>query len=324
MYKLSIIIPVYNVRDFIIACLQSIERQDYIDEIEVIVVDDGSPDDTVSLIQTYMKTSKLNINIVSQANQGIGGARNTGISNASGEYIWFIDPDDTIQEYCVKDIYDYAHDNDLDVVIFDLVDVDEQGNELYVEVGADSSMHRKVLDKETGRSLLTYVQSPTNRWIKKSLWQNVKYLPVRCFEDFDTIPKVTSLGSRFGYLNKHYYFYLQRSTSLMHEIDGGKFALMLDVVRDLEEYFLQRQEFQQEIEYLIIENAYLMTTVRLLKSKEGIHAVRDMRDLILSNHKGYWKNPYMSRLTMAHKVYLKLLDLNFVMILQFMVKMFFK
>lgn len=92
----SIIIPVYNGEKYIIKCLNSIAGQNY-SAMEIVAVDDGSTDKSVGLIRAYAEKTSVPVILVSQKNQGQGAARNTGIDNVSGEYLMFVDQDDTIE-----------------------------------------------------------------------------------------------------------------------------------------------------------------------------------------------------------------------------------
>lgn len=95
MTKMSLIIPVYNVENYLRECLDSCINQT-LKDIEIICVNDCSPDDSASILEEYaMKDSRIRI-VTHKENKGLGGARNTGVENASGEYIWFIDSDDFI------------------------------------------------------------------------------------------------------------------------------------------------------------------------------------------------------------------------------------
>lgn len=93
--EISIVIPVWNRQNKILTALQSIEKQTF-KNIEVIVVDDGSDDNSVNVIKQYKNTSKLNINLIQIEHSGVSIARNYGIDNAKGDYIFFLDSDDYI------------------------------------------------------------------------------------------------------------------------------------------------------------------------------------------------------------------------------------
>ncbi len=105
MLKLSIIIPLYNVEKYIGKCLDSIFSQQVSDkDYEVIVVNDGTPDNSMAIVESYMCHS--NLKIVNQENKGLSGARNRGIQEATGDYIWFVDSDDFVAEKSLNIIFD--------------------------------------------------------------------------------------------------------------------------------------------------------------------------------------------------------------------------
>jgi len=99
--KLSIIVPVYNVEKYIVRCINSLVHQNF-DDYEIIVVDDGSPDRSIEVLNESVRSNK--ISIIRQANAGLSSARNTGLKSANGEYIWFFDSDDWAEENCLGEI----------------------------------------------------------------------------------------------------------------------------------------------------------------------------------------------------------------------------
>lgn len=117
--RVSIIVPFYNVEQFIGRCLDSIYRQNLPEnEYEVICVDDCSPDNSLSIVELYAK-DHLNLKIVrNQTNRKLGGARNAGLDVAIGDYIWFVDSDDLIEDNVLKELCSIAEENDLDVLHF--------------------------------------------------------------------------------------------------------------------------------------------------------------------------------------------------------------
>ena len=100
-YKLSIIVPVYNVEKYIVKCISSLLNQNH-DSYELIIVNDGTKDDSINLIKQNFNDKR--ISIINQENEGLSSARNTGLHNAKGEYIWFFDSDDWISNNALKDI----------------------------------------------------------------------------------------------------------------------------------------------------------------------------------------------------------------------------
>jgi len=115
--KLSIIIPVYNVEPYVEKCLRSCAEQNIpYSDYEIIVVNDGTKDNSLNIVERVAKEYS-NITVVSQKNAGLSAARNKGLSLAVGEYIWFIDSDDWIEDNCFKKLTDLLYENCLDGLI---------------------------------------------------------------------------------------------------------------------------------------------------------------------------------------------------------------
>ena len=109
--KLSIIIPCYNVENFVQNCTESIVMQQGFD-FEMIMINDGSKDNTLHVLENLAEKD-FRIKVINQQNQGLSGARNTGIENATGEYIMFVDADDTLEPEALKTIADFFQEEDL-------------------------------------------------------------------------------------------------------------------------------------------------------------------------------------------------------------------
>lgn len=125
MLKLSIILPFYNVEKYIATCLDSIYKQGLPeDQFEIICIDDCSPDNSAEIVQSYIKRY-TNIKLIKhEQNKGLGGGRNTGLNHAKGEYVWFVDTDDTIVDYKLFDLLE-KFKTSLDVLLFNYQRVDD-------------------------------------------------------------------------------------------------------------------------------------------------------------------------------------------------------
>ncbi len=119
--KLSIIMPVYNVEDYLCKCIDSVLNQDY-EDYEVILVDDGSPDECPKICDSYAKKHD-NIRVVHRENGGLSAARNSGIEVAIGEYILFVDSDDYIEPNVLGTLMEQVEREQLDVLRFDYQNV---------------------------------------------------------------------------------------------------------------------------------------------------------------------------------------------------------
>ena len=126
--KVSVIIPVYNVQDFLAKCIESVINQT-INDIQIILVDDGATDNSGQICDEYAKKDKR-ITVIHKQNQGLGFARNTGLDVANGDYIFFLDSDDWILPYSIKELYEIAKQNNADIVCYNFFKVyDRNQNE---------------------------------------------------------------------------------------------------------------------------------------------------------------------------------------------------
>ena len=116
MIKVSVIVPVYNVENYLVKCLDSLVHQT-LKDIEIIVVNDGSPDNSQNIIDTYVKKYPKKIKAFSKKNGGQGSARNYGLKYAKGEYIAFVDSDDYVDLDMFFKMYNKAKEDNSDIVI---------------------------------------------------------------------------------------------------------------------------------------------------------------------------------------------------------------
>ena len=118
----SVIMPLYNVEDYILDCVKSIVSQTY-ENIELIIVDDGSKDESVHIAEKFLNISGINYKIITQKNKGLSSARNTGEKEANGDYICYIDADDTIAPRHIEQLVCCLRENNLDFAFSDFISV---------------------------------------------------------------------------------------------------------------------------------------------------------------------------------------------------------
>lgn len=139
---ISIIIPVYNVEAYLRGCLESIVMQDF-NSIEVILVDDGSPDCSPSICDEYSESYQY-IKVIHKKNGGVGSARNVGLDLAEGEWIWFVDGDDMIKEHSLFILADAIRNNPCDTIVHGLVNLYDDGSVMEGEHEPDTESERNV------------------------------------------------------------------------------------------------------------------------------------------------------------------------------------
>ena len=126
---ISVIVPVYNVEDYLISCMDSIINQT-LENIEVICINDGSTDESLKILKEYEKKDER-VKVYSKQNSGQGTARNFGLENAIGEYVLFVDSDDWIDIETCEILYDVAKSKELDLLIFLATNFDDENNVFY-------------------------------------------------------------------------------------------------------------------------------------------------------------------------------------------------
>lgn len=210
--KYSIIIPVYNVEEYLDRCLKSILNQTY-SNYEVIIVNDGSPDNSDNIIKSYEKEDKR-FKGYKKVNGGLSDARNYGLKYATGDYLIFIDADDYIENNYLEKVNDVLERNkDIDVLKFKIKLVDEGGNLIRMENG---------LNKEGVTSFdelvkLEFLEPAWSYVYKLSFWKenNFTYLKGMIHEDFGLTPEILMKANKIYYLNSYLYNYVQRNGSIM-------------------------------------------------------------------------------------------------------------
>lgn len=207
--KLSIIIPVYNVEKYIKKCLLSCVTQDIsLDKYEIIVVNDGSPDNSKEIIDILAK-QYANIHVIEQENSGLSMARNNGLKVAIGEYIWFVDSDDWIENYCLKSII-----NKLEETTPDLLQL--QYRYVYDDSNKNRDADKCIIDNViSGKKQLVKggVPAPAQFTIYKRQFlidNNLMFYPRIYHEDSEFKPRAVYCAERCVSYDEIVYNYYQR------------------------------------------------------------------------------------------------------------------
>lgn len=309
MPDITVIIPVYNVEKYLKKCVDSVEKQTY-KNFEVILVDDGSTDSSGELCDVLAKEND-NIRVIHQENKGLGGARNTGIESCNTEYIMFLDSDDYIHPELLEKCVDVLKKNSCDIVLFDMISVNEQGeNGILYSAPCDSG---KILSK-TERGGLCLNPSACDKVYRTALFKdNGIYYPNKVwYEDLRTTPKLLVFAERVMKLESEpLYYYLQRSDSIMHTPDYDRIVKeRIAAVKDLCAFFKERslfKEYSEMLEFIVIYHAFLLPCLEMYR-KSGNY--KKYLDILLENLKEEipkpLENPYLRFLRKNELTVLKL------------------
>ena len=210
--KISVIVPVYNVENYLEKCLNSLVNQT-LEEIEILVINDGSTDDSQKIIDEFQKKFHQKIKAFSKKNGGLSDARNFGIERASGNFLAFVDSDDYISENMLQEMYDLAIKNEAELVICNLQKVDEHGN-VTQKLTQISNFSEKI-DMEKNFSVFSDLSYfACNKIFKKELFDGKRFQKGMHFEDIELIPQILLQCKILAKTDAFHYQYLERSNSI--------------------------------------------------------------------------------------------------------------
>lgn len=293
----SVIIPVYNVEKYIEKCICSVLAQTFTD-FEIIVVIDGSTDSSEAIVRKLLKENHEKITIINQENAGLGGARNTGIRNARGEYLLFVDSDDYIEKNLLFDAVEMIKSENSDVVLFDFDYVDDKGTLLK----HGSAFQTDNTDFFSMPEVLTAWPCAWNKLYRKNLFtENGIFYPCRLwFEDLATTPKILSEARKISYINKSYYNYVQRADSIMSDSKANAARILrnreiLTAYESTEKYLLKSGDdgrYFQELEYLAVYHILFTATMRVNEIDPANKLQAELVDYTLKKYPHFEKNKY--------------------------------
>jgi len=213
--SISIIVPIYNVEEYLSRCLDSIVGQTY-QNLEIILVDDGSSDGCGVICDQYAEKDNR-IRVIHQENSGVAAARNAALDCMTGEYVMFVDSDDWISEDAVQVLYDRMVRDGSDMAIGKHANVYEDGK-------VDDKSYDWIKDEViTGQEALgrlgddhRFAVVPWGKLYKKLLFANIAYPPMTCGEDCWIYPLLLNKCKKISSINRLVYNYYQRNDSVLH------------------------------------------------------------------------------------------------------------
>lgn len=304
MINLSVIVPVFNVEKYLDKCLNSLANQT-LDNYEVIVVNDGTKDNSQEIIDKYVKKFPNIFKPYIKDNGGLSDARNYGVEYATGKYITFLDSDDYIEKDLYKNVLDIALKDDLDLVVSDL--------EYIWEDNSKEPLKKEGLNRVASDDIKSLFLSPLFSWnkvYKKELFDKLecKYPVGLWYEDIPVTLKFFSSINNVGYYNKVGYHYLQRSSSIMGSSYNEKmydiFTIFEGVIKDFKERN-KCDEFHDELEYLFIEHFLVYGAFRFLRTDYYKELMSKAFKFVSDYFPNYMDNKYIKTLGKKNELFLK-------------------
>lgn len=214
---ISVIVPVYNVEKYLCKCVDSVINQTY-KNLEIILVDDGSPDSCGKICNKYANKD-ARVKVIHKENGGLSDARNIGIDAAKGEYLAFIDSDDYIAPEMIETLYNYISRDGSDMALCNFTYVDEK----FIEIkdrNSDSPIQNELISGEEALKKLTerkswYYVVAWNKLYKRCLFEKIKFPKGKVNEDEFVVHHIFYKCNTISCVKNSFYFYVQREGSIM-------------------------------------------------------------------------------------------------------------
>lgn len=298
MTKMSVIVPVYNVEELLPKCLDSLVNQTF-DDYEVIVVNDGSPDNSQKIIDDYYKKYPNIIKPLKKENGGLSSARNYGLKYANGEYILYVDSDDWISKDMLKIMYKTALKEGSDIVICKM---------LNVIAGRNVKINNGIFDVDVFKRYILNNPSACCKFIKKDilLHPELAFLEGHHYEDIAEVPAFCLYAKNISFIDDYLYYYLVREGSIMHQKTyTDKLNDIFDSLNNLTNIFIKKNAFDKykdEIEYLYIEHLLHAASLRFLPYEEGLPSINIVCEIMKEKFPNWSKNKYYKKMGFKYKI----------------------
>lgn len=302
MAKLDIIVPIYNVEKYLRKCLDSLVNQDYSDFF-VRLINDGSKDSSGIIAQEYESKYPHLFKCYTKVNGGLSDARNYGIDQSDSEFIAFIDSDDYLDHHMFSEMMNLI-DDQTDIVCCDLMYVYDNGEMKVASAGDESLLNHKL-------DTLKLNNSACNKVFRRSLFNSIRFVKGKWYEDLATIPCVMYQARQIKLIHKPFYYYYQREGSIAH-IKNEKMFDIYWAIQHIEEC-IQLTDWKDIKNDLLIEHGLFLTSLRI-KKMDLIQDRKEFYRLNIQHLKALCPNWYylsiQSKYSIKSKIIFTLFKLN--------------
>ena len=301
MKSVSVIVPFYNVENYIEKCLGTLVNQT-LEDIEIILVNDGSTDRSMVVVKKFLERYPDKITYLEKENGGLSDARNYALPYAKGEYIAFLDSDDYVEKTMYKDMYELAKKEDSDMVECNFYW--EYPDKKKEDVGVVYNGKKEMLEKVR---VVAW-----NKLIKKEVLEKSKVTFPKGYryEDVEFTYKLIPYLDKVSFLKKPCKHYIQREGSISNN-QNERNKEIFDVLEHVIDFYKENDlydEYKDELEYIYIRYAFCSSLLRIVKIKDEF-VQRKLLDLtwekVNTTFPNWKKNPVLKKKKDLKSIYLK-------------------
>lgn len=311
MPKVSVVVPVYNVELYLERCLDSLVYQT-LSDIEIVVVDDGSTDNSPNIINRYAKSFPNKVFAYTKKNGGLSDARNYGIERCHADFIGFVDSDDYVDLDMFEKMYNKAISNDFDVTVCDIRLVYENASK-EISSRVDKDLFTK---DEIKKQMIDIYPAAWNKLYKKKLFEKVLFKKGIWYEDVEFLYRLFPFINSIGTLKMPLINYAQRAGAISKTFDERLYNYV-DNWNDIILYYKENNlydDYVDELEYCYVRYLYktFIKAATHFDKKSFKKACKVAKENVLSHFPNYRKNKYLTGLSSIYVKYLNFIFTNLI------------
>ena len=295
-FKVSIILPVYNVEKYLSACLDSLLAQT-LKEIEIVAVNDGSTDGSLQILQAYQSLNPEKLFTFSTENHGVSRARNYGFAHSHGEYVWFVDSDDFVEPDACRLLYEKATADGNDLVLFRYYNVDSETGVRKEYIASCHNQNFRVADKPY--ELPAISPYPWIKFIHRDLFNGLCFPEGIRFEDLPVAYLLAVKARSIGYVDQCFYNY-RKNVGFLSRLTPSTLHIRNAIIfmkEEMEKLGLFEQ-YQTELDFIAVRHFFyrfwkLLTNYETDQKELKLQLINELFDYMESNIPDWENNHYV-------------------------------
>ena len=295
-FKVSIILPVYNVEKYLSACLDSLLAQT-LEEIEIVAVNDGSTDGSLQILQAYQSLNPEKLFIFSTENHGVSRARNYGFAHSHGEYVWFVDSDDFVEPDACRLLYEKSTADGNDLVLFRYYNVDSETGVRKEYIASCHNQNFRVADKPY--ELPAISPYPWIKFIHRDLFNGLCFPEGIRFEDLPVAYLLAVKARSIGYVDQCFYNY-RKNVGFLSRLTPSTLHIRNAIIfmkEEMEKLGLFEQ-YQTELDFIAVRHFFyrfwkLLTNYETDQKELKLQLINELFDYMESNIPDWENNHYV-------------------------------